>query len=95
MNKYLSKETEQIASESRLNCFNHIYQITKTNRVKAWLWAFLLILVIVLFLPWTQNVRARGTVNAQTGAAASTTECHYRGQHKEMVCKGRRFCESR
>lgn len=62
MNKYLSKETEQIASESRLSCFKHIYQITKTNRIKVWLWGFLLILIVVLFLPWTQNVRARGTV---------------------------------
>lgn len=62
MNKYLSVETEVIAAESKLDCFNKIYRISRRSQIKRWLWGMLLLMVAVLFLPWTQNIRARGTV---------------------------------
>lgn len=62
MSNYLSVETEQIAANSPLNCFGKIYRFSKRVKVKRWVWVLLLLLLGVLFLPWTQNIRARGKV---------------------------------
>ncbi len=47
-----------------LRAHQHIYLQGKKNKVRYWYIAFLLVLLIVLFLPWTQTIRARGTVIA-------------------------------
>ncbi|MFM2363054.1 MAG: hypothetical protein RLZZ316_1956 [Bacteroidota bacterium] len=39
-----------------------IYKINQRTRVKVWIWCILGGLVVLLFLPWTQNIRATGTV---------------------------------
>ncbi|WP_051189549.1 HlyD family secretion protein [Daejeonella oryzae] len=39
-----------------------IYQYDKNSKVKTWFFICVLIFVIFLFLPWTQNIRATGTV---------------------------------
>ncbi len=62
MNRYLQSDIHTIAEESRLRCFSNIYLFYRRNRMKKWLWGLMLLLVAILFLPWTQNIRARGTV---------------------------------
>ncbi|MGN6421204.1 MAG: HlyD family secretion protein [Pseudobacter sp.] len=62
MSRYLESEIETIAAESRLHSFSNIYQFYKSSRIRKWLWGMLLLMVAILFLPWTQNIRARGTV---------------------------------
>lgn len=43
---------------------NYVYRHGQKSRIKTWLLALLLVLVASLFLPWTQNIRAKGTVTA-------------------------------
>ncbi len=41
--------------------------ISKANiRFKRFLWVFLILIVIVLFLPWTQNIQAKGKITTLT-----------------------------
>ncbi len=47
---------------TNLKAYTSIYRYNKNSRIKYWLLGFLLALLAVLFLPWTQNIRARGIV---------------------------------
>lgn len=42
--------------------YKHIYYHNKKSKVRVWFSVLLILCLVVLFLPWTQNVRARGTV---------------------------------
>jgi multidrug efflux pump subunit AcrA (membrane-fusion protein) len=53
---------EEQSSTTHLKAFNHIYQIERTSSVKKWTIGIFILLVVVLFLPWTQNIRAKGNV---------------------------------
>lgn len=44
--------------------YEHIYRHNKKNRLSFWLLILLIVLIIIAFLPWTQNIRARGKVTA-------------------------------
>ncbi|MBC7743516.1 MAG: HlyD family efflux transporter periplasmic adaptor subunit [Flavobacterium sp.] len=45
-----------------LKSYSHIYHHNKTSRVKLWFFFCVLIFIVFLFLPWTQNIRAAGSV---------------------------------
>jgi multidrug efflux pump subunit AcrA (membrane-fusion protein) len=45
-----------------LKAYKAIYRHDKSSRIKYWAIGFLVALLIILFLPWTQNIRARGSV---------------------------------
>jgi multidrug efflux pump subunit AcrA (membrane-fusion protein) len=45
-----------------LNAYTAIYRHNKNSRIKYWATGFLIALAIIMFLPWTQNIRARGSV---------------------------------
>jgi multidrug resistance efflux pump len=45
-----------------LEAYTAIYRHNKNSKIKYWAWGFFIILTILLFLPWTQNVRSRGSV---------------------------------
>lgn len=47
---------------NKIKSFSHIYQYHKNSKVKFWFFICLLVFAIFLFLPWTQNIRAKGTV---------------------------------
>ena len=47
---------------SKIKAFTHIYQHNKNSKVKLWFFICVFIFIIFLFLPWTQNIRAKGTV---------------------------------
>jgi multidrug efflux pump subunit AcrA (membrane-fusion protein) len=47
---------------TNLKAYTSIYRHNKTSKVKYWALGFLIVMLIVLFLPWTQNIRARGSV---------------------------------
>ena len=63
-NKFISAVIEDEVESTGLSSFHSIYNIKKKNRVKKWMWGSLVTLVVVLFLPWTQNIRAKGAVTA-------------------------------
>ncbi|MGB5008213.1 MAG: HlyD family efflux transporter periplasmic adaptor subunit [Ferruginibacter sp.] len=45
-----------------LKAYKTIYRHNKNSKIKYWTWGFLIAGGIFLFLPWTQNVRAKGSV---------------------------------
>ncbi|MFN4007823.1 MAG: HlyD family secretion protein [Chitinophagaceae bacterium] len=42
--------------------FGVIYKVKHRSAVKYWLWGIVVAVIIILFLPWTQNIRAKGNV---------------------------------
>jgi multidrug efflux pump subunit AcrA (membrane-fusion protein) len=44
--------------------YEHIYLQGKSNRVRYWAYGLLIGFLILLFIPWTQTIRAKGTVIA-------------------------------
>ena len=44
------------------NSYEHIYLHNQSSRVRLWFYICAGVFVIFLFLPWTQNIRARGAV---------------------------------
>lgn len=62
MSRYIDIEIESQVDDPKLGSFKKIYEVHKTSQVRKWLWGSLIVLFIVLFLPWTQNIRARGSV---------------------------------
>ena len=47
---------------TELKAYKTIYRYNKNSKIKYWAWGFFAAAAICMFLPWTQNVRARGSV---------------------------------
>lgn len=62
MEPFISTPIESELQKSKLSSFQSIYHIEKKSRIKKWMSWTLIILLIILFLPWTQNIRATGSV---------------------------------
>jgi multidrug resistance efflux pump len=62
MNRYLHSKIETLATNSKHSCIQLIYRINKGTNIKYWLLGVLIIGGIILALPWTQNIRAKGKV---------------------------------
>lgn len=45
-----------------IQSYQHIYKNGQRSHIKRWFLVCMLLLVVFMFLPWTQNIRARGTV---------------------------------
>ncbi len=45
-----------------LEAFKNIYQGDKKSKVKYWFYGIMFFLLIILFLPWTQNIKANGGI---------------------------------
>ena len=52
-----SSENEEV---KQFTSFNRVVDITNAKAVKKWLYSITLILLIIVMLPWTQNIRGRG-----------------------------------
>lgn len=62
MENYLLDNIEEKAASSKLLSYKNLYLVNKRSAVKKWLYGILITLVVVAFLPWTQNIRAKGAV---------------------------------
>jgi len=62
MEPFLSTPIEEELSKTGLRSFQTIYHIKRKSRIKKWMTGTLIALLIILFLPWTQNIRATGSV---------------------------------
>lgn len=47
---------------TELKAYKAIYRYNKNSKIKYWFWGLFIFAAVFLFLPWTQNVRARGSV---------------------------------
>lgn len=47
----------------KLKSFDSIYHIHRSSKVRSWFYIFLALCLVVLFLPWTQNIKAKGYVS--------------------------------
>jgi multidrug efflux pump subunit AcrA (membrane-fusion protein) len=54
--------TTKQANMNNLKSYSLIYHYNKKSKVKIWFFICLGVFVIFLFLPWTQNIRANGSV---------------------------------
>ena len=62
MNQFLNSEISDEHTAKTYHAFNAIYRIHKKSTVKKWMIGILIALVVIMFLPWTQNIKAKGTV---------------------------------
>lgn len=62
MNNYLNSNIEEASGNSPLSSFSKVYRIHRKSSVKLWLWGMLILLVCIMLLPWSQNIRAKGTI---------------------------------
>lgn len=62
MTDFLTANVEVLSKDSNLDCFRKIYRLNRRTRIRRWLWGFAILTIGVMFLPWTQNIRAKGTV---------------------------------
>lgn len=62
MNNYLTSDIEQASETSTLTSFSKVYRIHRKSSVRLWLWGMLILMVPIMLLPWTQNIRAKGNI---------------------------------
>ncbi|MEZ5017566.1 MAG: HlyD family efflux transporter periplasmic adaptor subunit [Flavipsychrobacter sp.] len=77
----IKKTIEQISGVGETDAFKSVYRVGKYSKIKNWMIALLIFLVVVLFLPWTQNIRARGNV--------TTLKQEHRPQELNTIIPGR------
>lgn len=58
----LQHNIDELSQQSSLQSYKKIYRVNKQSNVKRWLISIAVICVIVMFLPWTQNIKAKGSV---------------------------------
>ena len=62
MNIYLNGDIESMHAKTGLASVSKIYRLHKKSSIKLWLWGILALIIIIMLLPWTQNIRAKGTI---------------------------------
>ncbi|HTL10403.1 MAG TPA: HlyD family efflux transporter periplasmic adaptor subunit, partial [Chitinophagaceae bacterium] len=81
MNNFIKADIEYEAAHHPLSAFKKVYRIGKKSNAKKWLIGILLLLLALLFLPWTQNIRAKGMV--------TTLKLEQRPQELNTIIAGR------
>ncbi len=59
---YVNIKIEEQLNNSNLAALPSIYKIKTKSRIKYWVIGVFLFLLILLFIPWTQNIRSVGSV---------------------------------
>ena len=63
MNNLLKKPLDDnLELERKYHSLSQLYHINKKSKIKKWFFGIAFVSVFVLFLPWTQNIRAKGKV---------------------------------
>jgi multidrug efflux pump subunit AcrA (membrane-fusion protein) len=65
MGDFLDVDFEKKIKNIGIKSFSTIYLIDKRSTVKYWLLGLILLASVILFLPWTQNIRAKGKVTTR------------------------------
>jgi multidrug resistance efflux pump len=53
---------ETIKTKVKLQALDKIYRIDKESKIKYWFFGLILLLIIGLLLPWTQNIKSKGAI---------------------------------
>jgi multidrug resistance efflux pump len=48
----------------KFNAFDHIYEAKEGPKIKPWLVSLLILILALIFLPWTQNIRSKGNITS-------------------------------
>ena len=59
---FIDIKIETLLDKGNIKSFGHIYRISNQSKVKYWAVGILAFLIIFLFIPWTQNISAKGAV---------------------------------
>ncbi len=62
MSNYLNSDVEKSSRISPLSSFRKVYRIQNKSSIRLWLLGMMLLLLIIMLLPWTQNIRAKGNI---------------------------------
>ena len=49
----------------KYSAYNSIYSVDIESRIKNIFWGLLVVLILILFVPWTQNINTSGVVTTQ------------------------------
>lgn len=60
--KEIKKKIHDITRGEQMKAFRLVYRVDKVSNIRSWVIGIFIALAIILFLPWTQNIRARGNV---------------------------------
>jgi multidrug resistance efflux pump len=53
------------ATGKKYSAYNSIYSVDIESRIKNIFWGLLVVLILILFVPWTQNINTSGVVTTQ------------------------------
>jgi multidrug efflux pump subunit AcrA (membrane-fusion protein) len=81
MQEIKNRIQKEAGSNSSITSFEKIYFGNHKSNIRKWFYGILVSLFIFLFLPWTQNIRARGAV--------TTLRQEYRPQQLNTIIAGR------
>jgi multidrug resistance efflux pump len=62
--KNINDNIEETASK-KYSAYNAIYSVDIESRIKNIFWGLLFVLILILFVPWTQNINTSGIVTTQ------------------------------
>lgn len=59
---FINHDMEMQCKALHLTAYDNIYRIKRQSNIRKWVIGITIGLLLILFLPWTQNIRARGAV---------------------------------
>lgn len=62
MENFLTDDIEANSANSSLKSYQNLYLVNKKTAIKKWMYGILIALVAIAFLPWTQTIRAKGSI---------------------------------
>ncbi len=63
--RLMPKQTNKLLSKmEQFKSFKLVYQHGKNTSIKIWLSGLILLCLLIIFLPWTQNIRTKGNITS-------------------------------
>ncbi len=62
MQTFINDDIDEKFNDTKLTSYKKIYKIDKQSSVKNWAIFIVFFLIVAMLLPWTQNIKAKGTV---------------------------------
>lgn len=62
MQNFVTDDIDGKGASSPLKSYQNLYLVNKKSSIRKWMYGILIALVVIAFLPWTQTIRAKGSV---------------------------------